>query len=103
MINITYELDEKAITSIIVKGHANQDVEGKDIVCSAVSAVIVGGANALKHRRNFQIDMKNGFMSIVAINKISCEDEIVMNTILTQLQSIAESSSQYVKITRKDK
>lgn len=103
MINITYELNEKAITSIIVKGHANQDVKGKDIVCSAVSAVIVGGANALKNKHDFQIDMKDGFMSIVAIKKISCDDEIILNTILTQLQSIAESSSQYVRIIRKDK
>ncbi len=103
MIKITCEINDQKISSIIVKGHANQDVNGKDIVCSAVSAVIVGGANALTHRKDFEIKMSPGLMSIKALNEVSKDDEITLQTILTQLSTIEESYGQYVQITRKEK
>ena len=48
MIKIKYSKINNLIKEIEVSGHANYDEEGKDIVCSAVSACVVGGLNALK-------------------------------------------------------
>ena len=43
MIKIVIKRDESSqkITSIEVKGHSGKDVKGKDLVCAAISAIII--------------------------------------------------------------
>ena len=44
-INILYE--ENNIKSISIKGHANFDKFGKDIVCASVSSIVITTVNAI--------------------------------------------------------
>ena len=99
MIKIIIKRDESSqkIIEIEVKGHANSDVYGKDLVCAAVSAVITGGANALLDKE-YSFLMEEGHALIKALDIPSDYDSVVLKTIETQLKTIEESESKFVRI-----
>ncbi|MDD4154823.1 MAG: ribosomal-processing cysteine protease Prp [Bacilli bacterium] len=104
MIKVTYETDKGQFTSLEVKGHAQSAEPGKDLVCSAVSAVTIGGLNALANpSKTLVIEVSEGYVLITKKGAIVKEDEIVIKTILTQLETIARDYPKYVKISRKEK
>ena len=47
MIKIVLTYKDNKIDALEIKGHANSAEYGKDLVCAAVSAISVGGLNAL--------------------------------------------------------
>ena len=49
------EKDDSIINVLEVSGHSNYDTKGKDIVCAGVSAIVVGGLNALLNEERRQI------------------------------------------------
>lgn len=61
-VHITYHADK--VQSITLKGHANSDTKGHDLICAAVSSIITGGANALQDIDNFDIKLESGNASI---------------------------------------
>ena len=60
MIKITASRNNGKITSLTVKGHANSAPHGEDLVCAAVSSILVGGCNALKEPNCFAIKLNEG-------------------------------------------
>lgn len=98
MIKVLITEEEKKVTSIEVKGHSGSGPYGHDLVCAGVSAIIVGGANALDDKKAFDIKLDEGDARIKAINKISSHDEIVLETILTSLKTIEESYGKFIQI-----
>ena len=103
MIKVTYETDKGQFTSLEVKGHAQSAEPGKDLVCSAVSAVTIGGLNALHNsKKTLSIKIKDGYVLIAKSGDIENEDEVVLRTILVQLETIARDYGKYVKIIRKE-
>lgn len=104
MIKVTYETENSQIASLEIKGHAHSAEPGKDLVCSAVSAVTFGGLNALRNTsKTLHIEVNEGYVLITKTGEMLHEDEIVMQTILTQLETISRDYPKYVKISRKEK
>ncbi len=101
MININANRKDGKIVYLSVLGHANYDEKGKDIVCSAVSAVSVGGINALKNPKAFNLKVESGEVEISLVGKANEYDYQVLETMLIQLKSIAETNSKYVKVIEK--
>ena len=93
---VTYRNDK--INSLEVSGHANSAPHGEDLVCSAVSAIVTGGANAINNKKDFDLKISEGYARIKSKNIISKEDEIVLDTIVTQLKTIEESYAKFIKI-----
>jgi hypothetical protein len=103
MIKVTCEIAKNQIISLEVKGHALSAEPGKDLVCSAVSAVTLGGLNALHNsKKTLSIKIKDGYVLIAKSGDIENEDEVVLKTILVQLETIARDYDKYVKIIRKE-
>lgn len=86
--------------SLRVKGHAGSGPFGHDLVCAGVTAVVTGGINALKYRDSFTIFQETGLAVIKLKPKeqITNYDAVVINTILDQLETIAESYGSYITI-----
>lgn len=101
MINISYILKNEKVIFLKASGHADFAIEGSDIVCSAVSAVIVGGLNALENQDQFDINVEKGLVELNVKKETSIHDEIVLNTIITQLRSIEENYGKFIKIQKK--
>lgn len=100
MIKVEYIENSSNIEYIKISGHANYDDYGKDIVCSAVSAISMGALNALKNIENYAITQKEGLIIIENKNKSSYDDNIVLNTILIQLKTIEQSYPKFIQIVR---
>ena len=98
MIKIKYSLTPNF--KLEVKGHAKYDDYGKDIVCSAVSAVIVGGINAFEDNEKMKITVKEGLIRVISETTLSEKDEIVFYTMITQMNSIIEEYKEFVKIIK---
>ena len=101
MIKITFLEEEGKVISIKARGHALFAPKGQDIVCSAVSAILVGGCNALKNQKNYEITIEDGNLSIETNGNLTKNDEIVMHTIIIQLMTIQASYGSFISISKK--
>ncbi len=98
MIEIKIQSQNGKFVSLSVKGHAQSAEAGKDLVCAAVSAVVTGAFNAIKEVKDFKFVLEEGNAELISLKTISAHDEIVIETLITQLRTIAESSPKFVKI-----
>ena len=93
-----YEND--VINSIEIKGHANYNDYGKDIVCASVSSIAIATVNALiKLNKDIDYTSKDGYLNII-INK---HDEIVDKLIDNMIDLFMELETKYknnIKIGR---
>ena len=102
MIKITATRENGKIINLTVIGHANSAPEGKDLVCAAVTAVAIGGLNNLKNVKNFKIEIKEGLISVEAIEEIIEHDEIVMETLICGLKTIEEENGDFISIKKEN-
>jgi uncharacterized protein YsxB (DUF464 family) len=101
MITIVLKEIDGHFVSLEAKGHANTAPYGADLVCAAVSAVILGGFNALEEENAYEAKASEGYASLKAKKVPSEHDAIVISTLITQLTSLAESHPESVKLERK--
>ena len=98
MIKIIVLKQDEIIKSVTTQGHANYDEYGKDIVCAGVSAVMVGGLNAIIELTKVtpKYSMKDGYLSMeVAADELTQQ---IVKVMLIQLKSIQESYPKNVHI-----
>ncbi|NLJ41854.1 MAG: ribosomal-processing cysteine protease Prp [Clostridiales bacterium] len=105
MINITVLRDRRdKICGLKVVGHAEFDIEGQDIVCSAVSAIvqtaILGLTDVIGIRPHYSQDkgMIDLEISSELLQTKSNEISIVTETTLLGLKSIELGYSEYITI-----
>ncbi|HBF68301.1 MAG TPA: ribosomal-processing cysteine protease Prp [Firmicutes bacterium] len=103
MICVECTKKDNKIVNLVINGHANSAPLGKDLVCAAVSGITFGGLNNLEKPKNFVINTneKDGYIEINALNDVPMHDYIVLETILTQLKTVAENSPKYIKVIEK--
>ena len=102
MIKIIINKKNQQIVEVKVTGHANSAEYGKDLVCAGVSSICVGIANALvsKDFMNYgSIDIKEGFVHIKVL-KSTHDIQVVLETLEIMLDTIEESYTKYIKITK---
>jgi uncharacterized protein YsxB (DUF464 family) len=66
MITILLKETDGHFVSLEAKGHANSAPYGADLVCAAVSAVILGGFNALTNAKTYEAKASEGYASLKA-------------------------------------
>ena len=86
--------------SLTSKGHANSGPLGEDLVCAAVSGIVLGGINALKGKHYaLSSDEKTGVLELCNIGKMDGHDAIVIETIVAQLQAIERDNPKHLRIS----
>lgn len=101
MIKITATRKDGKIIDLIVKGHANSAPKGEDLVCAAVSSVLVGGCNALQNPNCFAIKLDSGDAQIKELKHASKHDYEVLETMIIQFKTIEESSKKFLQVIEK--
>lgn len=102
MIEVEIYKHDDQIKKIIIEGHAYFAEPGQDIVCSAVSAVTFGAINAIDELTDAHFDLsvteeQTGY--IFYENKDNnIEAQLLLQGLVISLQTIEESSSNYIKI-----
>lgn len=88
------------IKEILITGHALYDISGKDIVCAALSSIVITSINAIIRIDNEAINYedKNG-IKIEVLKHDNIIDSLIDNLIdlLTQLE---EKYPKYIEIRR---
>jgi len=101
MIKITVIRANQKIEVLSVKGHANSAPHGQDIICAGVSAICDGGANALSNPECFAFQADEGLFEVKQVKVANNHDLDVLETMLTQLKTIAEAYPKFVSIVEK--
>ena len=85
---------------IIIKGHANYDELGKDIVCASVSSMVITTVNAILKIDNEAIKYSDNKGVTIDIIK---DDEIVnklINNLIDLLKELSKQYPKYIEIRR---
>lgn len=110
MIQVTiYQTSDHKISAFTVKGHANFDEYGSDIVCAGVSAVSFGALNAVEKLTgvvpNVEQDDAGGYIHWQVPAELPKETDdkvqLLLQGMVVSLQTIEQSYSDYIQITFK--
>ena len=94
---IKVNIKEKQIT---IKGHANYDELGKDIVCASVSSMVITTVNAILRIDNDAIKYSDDNGVTIDIIK---DDEItnkLINNLIDLLEELEKQYPKYIEIRR---
>ena len=95
MIKVQIKRNNKYITQIKIKGHAQFGEYGKDLVCAGVSAVAKKG---FLEEKKCAIILKNGNIMIDVYENDEIM-QVILETLVISLESFTEDYHQYIKIT----
>lgn len=100
MVNVTYNYQNNNIDEVAITGHANFSQLGTDIVCAAVSAIVIGTLNALDQMESKTIKVINNISGLVKIKVviINNNNQVILKTMLWQLKTISAQYKKYLKI-----
>ena len=105
MITIKVRKKNGSYEEFISKGHAGYAEAGQDIVCAAVSALIINTVNSLEKFTDdkFDVQEKDGFVSIHFRNDLSERVMLLMDSLLLGLTEIAGSyNNRYLTVKVKE-
>ena len=105
MITIKVRKKNGSYEEFISKGHAGYAEVGQDIVCAAVSALIINTVNSLEKFTDdkFDVQEKDGFVSIRFRNDLSEQGMLLMDSLLLGLTEIAGSyNNRYLTVKVKE-
>ena len=105
MITIKVRKKNGSYEEFISKGHAGYAEAGQDIVCAAVSALIITTVNSLEEFTDdkFDVQEKDGFVSIYFRNDLSERGMLLMDSLLLGLTEIAGSyNNRYLTVKVKE-
>lgn len=101
MIKIIIEKKEDKISRLTITGHALFAKRGKDIVCAGVSAIIIGGINAISEFGLIdycEYTVEEGRVDMLIKDCLHAELQVILETLHIQLKTIEESYSDYISI-----
>ncbi len=106
-VNVKKSKHEDRILHITVKGHADYNQPGKDIVCSAVSALTIGAVNSVEKLLNIDLEPKQnkkdgGYLSwqIIKLDDPHTDSQLqlLMKALIESLMMIEEQYKHYIQI-----
>lgn len=96
--------DSDGIKAVEVSGHSGYDEAGKDIVCSAVSAVVQTAYLGLNEVAGIEVmnKIEDGYLFMCVPDELNSKQKrdafIILNTMLMGLKSIEQGYGRYVSI-----
>jgi uncharacterized protein YsxB (DUF464 family) len=103
MITITLLEDSNgAYKGFISEGHAGYADHGSDIVCAAVSILVMNTINAIETYTRDVIEVENdekeGFIAMHFDSEISSEASLLMDALVLGLSGVEDQYGDYVRI-----
>ena len=99
MIKVTINYRNDCIEELVVKGHSNFAPKGSDIVCAGVSAIVIGGLNAidsLVNNNGIDYEVSDGYVRMSNLSNVEVQN--ILKIIIIQLKSVEDSYSKPIKI-----
>ena len=105
MIKITFQKQNGEYKSVISEGHAEFAESGEDIVCSAVSVLLINTANSLESFTDSLLgsDSDDGVLTIVLKDTIDEKAKVLMDSLKLGLETVRdEYGEDYLQIDYKE-
>lgn len=98
MIKVKYK-KKNYITNIIIKGHANFDDYGKDIVCASVSSVVLNTINIilLINEDIISVNQVDGYINIIVLEFNELVDKILLN-LIDELKELTDKYKKNIRV-----
>lgn len=98
-----YKNAENLITGFKLSGHADYSQYGSDVVCAAVSVLVINTINSIENFTSDQFkidnDEKKGFVEFHVISSMSQNTNLLLNSLALGLQGIVdEYTDKYIRI-----
>lgn len=90
MIKISIKYEENKIKEVLIKGHALYDDYGKDIVCAAVSSIVITTVNAILSINKDSITFDES-----VVIKVIKDDEITGKLLINMINLLKELEHDY--------
>lgn len=92
------------VETLLAEGHAGYAEMGQDLVCAGVSCITIGTNNALDELApgTFQTETREGFLKIRILNPEDPKAQLILRTAWIQLQTIAESYPEFIKLKKQE-
>jgi len=102
MIKINVKKNKNTIYQITIKGHANYDEFGKDIVCAAVSTMAITTTNAIiSLDESIDCIEKNGMLDIKVLKDTEVNKKLLDN-MLKMLEELEQEYPKNIKIRNEE-
>lgn len=106
MIHITVERDRNGVVSrLLVKGHANFAEYGRDLVCAAVSGIIISMANAIEELTGVSLHQPDDGDGKVDLRMPERVDEktyqkltLLLEATFLALKNVADDNPAYISL-----
>ena len=103
MIQITFEQNNAGqITGFLLEGHAEYADPGEDIVCAAVSALVINCINSIEALTDAscrqESDEENGRIRFQLSDEPSGGTQLLLQSLLLGLQSLEEQYDDYLDL-----
>ncbi|NLK29183.1 MAG: ribosomal-processing cysteine protease Prp [Clostridiales bacterium] len=94
---------DNLITGFTLSGHADYAEYGSDVVCAAVSALVINTINSIENFTSDQFhleqDEKKGFIEFHVVPPMSNNSNLLLTSLALGLQGIAEEyTDKYIQI-----
>lgn len=104
MITVTVYKEESIVTGFECLGHAEYAESGSDIVCAAVSALVINAINSmdefLQEPIRVKMDQETGNICCTFLKQPSEKATLLLNSMLLGLQEIEKNyGEKYLKLT----
>ncbi|MBQ6661495.1 MAG: ribosomal-processing cysteine protease Prp [Lachnospiraceae bacterium] len=105
MIRVDFYYEDKELCGFHIHGHSEYADPGKDIVCSAISALSFNCVNSLevlsKDRTSVEQE-SNGNLFCIVKRPISPEGQLLLRSLQLGAENIAKEYPRYVTISTKE-
>ncbi len=107
MINVTFFKDSSnQFVGFKSKGHAGADEYGKDIVCAAVSVLVINTINSIEKFTDddftCEADEVSGDINFRLNSKLSNESNLLLNSLYLGINDVKEDNEQYITLRIKE-
>ena len=82
--------------------HAGYSAEGQDIVCAAVSALVINFVNSLDELYQIDVSQEDAEIDVVFTEELSKEGSLLLRSLILGLTSVEEEHGQYLDVIFKE-
>ena len=101
MIKVSINKENNIVNNITIKGHANFDDYGKDIVCASVSSIVITSINAILRIDKNSIDyQEEEGLVIIDIKKHTNIIDILIDNMIDLLNQLENKYNKNIKINK---
>ena len=102
MIKVNIKRENKKVYEIVIKGHADYDTLGKDIVCAAVSTMAITTINGILSLEDSLDYEENSGLLIIRTKEVTDVNQKLLDSMIMMLEELKSQYPKNIEIRNED-